>query len=331
MKRVELGGESFALAGDPALSGRAAELAGKIPHNTERVYIGHIERFGRFCVAEGLDPWDPAVGAQYLAALWDANGSVPITLRQCATALRAAYRCTGRSDDHPSWVKVIKGAQKEWVERGSVSGEALPLRMATLHAMVRALVRPLSTLPRARALRDRALLLTAWSAGMRSAEVMALDVDDMTAHDEGLMVRVRGSKMNRTTVEFAKLPVREERATCPLAAWRDWVDARPASFVFEGEPAWLTSGRSGRIHEGRLAGEHAVERIIARALEAADIDDPGYTSHSLRAGIATELAERGVPLPSIANVGRWKSLNSVLRYARREHSWGASALHALEG
>lgn len=328
-RRVTLGGVAFVLSGDPELAGRAAELADSMPDNTERAYRGHIERFDRFCTDNGLDPWSPATVADYLAAMFDAKGNGPIALRQCATALRAAYRCTGREDHHPSWAKVVRGAVKEWVERGKPSGEALPLRMDTLHASARALRREGTP----RALRDRALLLLGWSAGLRAAELLALNRDDVgpTVGGDGLEVRIRGTKTNRTTTEWAHLPARDEAATCPLAAWNEWDRARPASFGFNGEPAWLGTGRSGRLNDKRLAGEHAVTRAIHRALVAADIEDPGYTSHSLRAGVATELAERGVGLQAIANVGRWKNVNTVLRYARRARAMKDSPLHVLGG
>lgn len=54
-----------------------------------------------------------------------------------------------------------------------------------------------------------------------------------------------------------------------------------------------------------------------------------FTAHSLRAGLATELAEAGIPMQQIANAGRWKRLDTVLDYARRARAMTDAPHRAL--
>lgn len=331
---LKLAGESIRLSGDSTLRGRAAELAAAtLPHNTERAYRGHIERFDRFCTDNGFDAWDPSIVADYLAACYEARKYGAVALNQCATALRTAYRVTGREHRHTSWADVIDGAKRELTAKpNGRGGEAEALRMEDLHAAVRALYRQATeqAAERDRNLRDRAMLLIGFYAGLRRSEIIALDVADLEEKTEGLIVRIRGSKTARTTTMYALLPRGRDPAACPVTAWRDWRDRVPTSLGLEGDPAWLATGRTGRLGTRRLPDGHTIERIIQRALVAADFHQSGlFTAHSLRAGLATELAERGVPIPSIANAGRWKRLDTVLRYARRARRWKDSPLHIL--
>lgn len=335
---IELGGERVRLAGSAELTGPAAELAqASAPTNTLKAYAGHLRRLEDFCRANGLDPWQPVSVADYLAACHTAQHHAADTLAQAASAIRCAYRATGRNDRHDAWRQVIKGARNaiasDKTRRGA--SEAPPLRIDALRDATRALYAALHEGPRLqapRAARDRALLLIGFLSGLRKTELVALDMDDVTTSKDGMTLRVRGTKNHRSTVFQVTIGRgRIGPATCPVAAWEDWTDQRPACLPTLSAPAWLSTGRSGRMTARRIGAGHSIERILHRALRLARVEDPTrYTAHSLRAGLATELSEAGVTLAQVANAGRWDSVDTVLRYARRARRWQDSPLRSLD-
>lgn len=340
----ELGGEAINLADSKGLRGKAAQLAAHIPANTERVYRGQIARYDAWCRHNGLHPWDASVVADYLAAMHEHKRVGAVSLRQAATAIRRAFAATGRETNHPEWEAVIKGAVTEMVKAGVVGrGEAYPLDFDTLKVGVRALYRFATetgiVYETAWAARDRALLLIGYLGALRRSELTALDLDDVeidtfkrpdgTEH-RGLVVRIRGAKTTRDHLTFATIPQGYDAATDPVRAWEDWRKVRRD----EGESAWLANGRTGRLITVRLGGDHSIARIIRRALNLGGIFPPlsgrcAYTAHSLRAGLATELAEKGVHIAQIANAGRWTGLDTALRYASRARRWEDSPHRAL--
>ena len=333
---IELGGERVRLAGSAELTGPAAELAeASAPTNTLKAYAGHLRRLDTFCQANGLDPWQPVSVADYLAACHTAQHHAADTLAQAASAIRAAYRATGRPDRQEAWRQVIKGARQAIATRGATTREAPPVRLDALRDATRALYAELHEGPRLqapRAARDRALLLIGFLSGLRKTELVALDMDDVTTSKDGMTLRVRGTKNHRSTVFQVTIGRgRIGRATCPVAAWEDWTQQRPAFLPTLSAPAWLSTGRSGRLTACRIGAGHSIERILHRALRLARIEDPTrYTAHSLRAGLATELSEAGVTLAQVANAGRWDSVDTVLRYARRARRWQDSPLRSLD-
>ena len=74
--------------------------------------------------------------------------------------------------------------------------------------------------------RDRAILLVGYAGGMRRAELASLDVADVAAAPEGLLIRLRRSKTDpeargrRVEIVYGTNP-----STCPVRAYRAWVRA----------------------------------------------------------------------------------------------------------
>lgn len=315
----------------PELAQVAAELVDNaIPVNTVRAYRGQRDRYVAWTESADRDPWDPAVAEDYLASEYR-RGLGPQSLRQTATMLRKAWGSEHRAPP-ARWSALIAGAEAALVAAGRAHvREAPPLRLDDWRAVMRALYRRTVYIDWQRDARDRAILAIGYLGALRRSEVVALDRTDIAESDEGLTVTLRGTKTSRRREQTAALPRGEDPATCPVRAWTDWLAARPCSLAIDADdPAWLACARTGRITFERLGGDHAIERILRRALDLAAIaDSHTYTAHSLRAGLATELAEHGIAMSQIANAGRWTGLDTVLRYARRAHQWTDSPLHAL--
>jgi site-specific recombinase XerD len=140
--------------------------------------------------------------------------------------------------------------------------------------------------------KHRTLLLTAYAAGLRVSEVVALQLSDIDAERGVLRVRQGKGARDRTTLLSPRL----------LEALRAyWRHERP-------EP-WLFPSRDRRGHLCAGAAKH----LYAQAKQRAGIEKPGGL-HTLRHTFATRLLEAGVNLHTLQRLLGHKSLRSTTRY-----------------
>jgi integrase len=195
------------------------------------------------------------------------------------------------------------------VLRGARRSTPPPTQRTPLRA--RELVAGLPRAFGARADRDRALLLIGWSAALRRAELVALDVADVETNANGLLVRVRHSK---TSNDPAMIPIPRGQGTAdPVDAWCRWrarLDGDGAAF--------RAVTRHGRIGD-RLSGG-AVGAVVAECALKAGLTG-NYGAHSLRAGWITEAATAGTPEWRIMLHSRHSSSDSVRGYVRPATIW----------
>jgi integrase/recombinase XerD len=126
-------------------------------------------------------------------------------------------------------------------------------------------------------LKDRALLMTAYAAGLRISEVVALRVKDIDSRRMVIRVRQGKGRKDRYVMLSPRL--------LDLLR-RYWKAARPRTWLFPGrEP-------------DRPIGVRTVTRICRRALQAAGLEKR-VTVHTLRHSFATHLLEAGTDLRTI--------------------------------
>lgn len=147
---------------------------------------------------------------------------------------------------------------------------------------------------RGAAARDRAIMETLYSAGLRVGELIGLCWRDL---DEELgMVTVRAGKGNKDRIvplgEVALDALRVWRATAPLAV--------PDAPVF-------TNLRGGRL------SARWVQKLVERRLLAAGLDS-ALTPHGLRHCFATHMLDAGADLRAIQEMLGHASLSTTQRY-----------------
>jgi integrase/recombinase XerC len=130
------------------------------------------------------------------------------------------------------------------------------------------------------ALRDLAMLELMYSSGLRLAELVSLNLDDIDLAEH--MVRVTG-KGNKTRV----VPVGAKA----LAALRAWLQCRPAQLQ-AGETAVFTSRRGRRL--GRRAVQQRVKRWARQQGVPGDVHP-----HTLRHSFASHLLESSGDLRAV--------------------------------
>ena len=261
-----------ARAVDRFLSGPALSDA------TRRAYRVDVREFAAWLDARGtrLDDVDAGVLAAYVAELGAARtGRTPRRLAPATIARKlAAVRAFLRSALGPARVP-------DAVARAPASRAACPRRRA-VEEVEAELDRdgdgPL-------ALRDRALLELVYSAGLRSAEAVGLDLGDVDFEQE--LVRVRGKGGKERAV-----PLGEEAAHLVARYLRE---ARPA-LARGAEDALFLSARGRRLDTSTL------RRLIRRP-------------HRLRHAFATHLLEGGADMRTIQELLGHSSLSTTQVYS----------------
>jgi len=191
-------------------------------------------------------------------------------LTRCA--LRFFYRETLGRDDVPASLAPVKQPRSLPVVLG-------PDELARFFAAIKNL-------------KHRALLMTAYAAGLRVSEVTRLRVADIDS--SRMVIRVRHGKGQKD-----RYVMLSPRLLEVLRAY--WKAARPNDFLFPGaapdQP--LTTG--------------SVRKVCSRARRAAGLDKH-VTVHTLRHSFATHLLESGTDLRTIQVLLGHHSFNTTARY-----------------
>ena len=140
------------------------------------------------------------------------------------------------------------------------------------------------------ALRDRAILETFYSTGIRLSELVALDIPDIDF--EGGMVKVFGKGRKERIVPIGRKAIEAVKA---------YLTVRPLS-----AQGLFCNGRGGRL-TGR-----SIDRIVKKYMKG--VDRPSLTPHSLRHTFATHLLEGGADLRSVQELLGHASLSTTQRY-----------------
>lgn len=286
--------------------------------STRRAYATSWRFFREWCEDHGYPPLpaSPQAVAHYLAHL--AGRYATSTIGRTLAAIAFVHEGHGiEPGDVPTRRKEVRvvweGIRRTFRERPR---EAAPLLVDDL----RDVCRTLGDHPRD--VRDRAMLLIGFAGALRVSELCGLDVGDLTEVPDGLLVAIRWSKTDQTGegdevgVSFGSDP-----RTCPVRAWRAWLDV---SGIEDG-PAWrAVVGRDGRIADGRLTTRSASRMVKARVAQAG-LDASKFSSHSMRAGLATSAAIARVPVHSIQRQTRHASLAMLLKYVRIAEAFDENA------
>jgi integrase/recombinase XerC len=147
-------------------------------------------------------------------------------------------------------------------------------------------------------LRDRAVLETLYSAGVRVSELTGLDVNDLDLDGGTAVVRGKGKR--------ERLALLGEAA---VKAVRLWLAVRPAVAARSRRPpAALFLNRNGTRLTSRSVG-----RLLEKHLRAAGLD-PRTSPHTLRHSFATHLLDAGADIRSVQELLGHRSLSTTQIY-----------------
>jgi site-specific recombinase XerC len=221
--------------------------------------------FARWCVAGGetVIPATPAAVVDYIQHLEVSNEAATVPRR--VAAIRDWHRASGLQAPTEDDRVRLALTRAEWHQR-RVPTHTVPLDVTELATILAAT--PDSLI----GLRDRALLLIGYAAGLRPSELVSLDVSDLRVVEDGLATSLMRGRI--------VIPYGVEPDLCPVLAWEDW----EAAAGLTAGPAFRSIDRDGRLGLTRL-GEKAITRIVQRAAERAGLDETRYSALSLRLGM----------------------------------------------
>ena len=179
--------------------------------------------------------------------------------------------------------------------RGPRPGKRLP-HFLTLADVQKLLVAPRDTDWAGR--RDRAILETLYSAGVRVSELVGLDLADADLNDGVITVRGKGKKERLALLGPAA-----------VAAVNTWLSDRAALLqrVGRDSPAVFLNKAGGRLTT------RSVGRLLVKCLRSAGLD-PRTTPHTLRHSFATHLLDAGADIRGVQELLGHKSLVTTQVY-----------------
>jgi len=171
-------------------------------------------------------------------------------------------------------------------------------------------------------IRDRALLLFAWSSGgRRRSEVVAATVENTKRRGDSYVFILDQSKTN-------------QEGRVDANSYKPIVGAAADALTRWLESAGITEGalfRRVRRHGfvgGPLSTE-SVRRIVIERAKRAGLDGR-YAAHSLRAGFVTEAGVQGIPMAEIMAMTGHSSVASVVGYHRAGSSLRSAAARLFD-
>ena len=229
---------------------------------------------------------DVLVLRRYLAALRDHQYSRATVARKLAT-LRSFYKhlCRiGELADNP--VAVIRTPKQE---------RRLP-KFLDPSEMQRLLEAPKGD--DILTVRDRAILETIYSTGMRVSELCRMDLEDVDFLGE--VVRLRGKGRKERLAPIGSYAVRAIKA---------YLEARKVhshAAAFDPKPLFLN-------RHGRRLNQRSIRRKLSKYLAEAGLD-PSVSPHTLRHSFATHMLNRGADLRAVQELLGHRSLSTTQIY-----------------
>jgi integrase len=238
----------------------------------------------------------------------------PSSLNQAVAAIRTAhYRAGYEGEPHTrAALNLIKVHRQDRAEDGWRTRRAKPVTLDVLRLMLAACDQG-SVSGR----RDATILCLGYGLMGRRSELAAVRIEHLTMGEDWLTVWVPKSKTDQSAQgEEVEIPRELAPDIDAVAVVRGYLEALAGHQVTSG-PLLRRIDRWGNLGDG-LSGA-AVNDVVKQLAQAARLSDAERTTaHGLRAGGPTDAAERGVPIPFIAEHGRWsKSSTQVLTYVRQ--------------
>lgn len=202
------------------------------------------------------------------------------------------------TDDHRIKTLVAK-ARRAQAKRGVVPRKKTAAVAEPLQAMLDTCTDGL------RGVRDRALLLLAWSGGgRRRSEVVELQVGDLRRLRDDTWTYALGRTKTQAAGPRREKPLRGDAAHA-VAAWL------AAAKLTDG-PLFRRLYRHGTVGPRGLSGDQVARIVQRRACLAGLVGD--WAAHSLRSGFVTEAGRQGVALGEVMAMTEHRCVGTVMGY-----------------
>jgi integrase len=229
----------------------------------------------------------PASPEAVAAFLSDASATRKVsTLRRYVASISVAHQLKHQHfpSGAPPIRTILKGIARE---KAGDRRRVRPLMARQVRAIMD------SAGPQLMAMRDCAILALGVAMAARRSELSGLDwltrgtgtgVLELTEH--GAIVKLMRSKTSQAG-DAVEVHIQPGPA---LKAVKDWVER---AAIVPGSPLFRAVTRRGRVSAERIA-DRTIARIVKRTCDAAGLEAEHYSGHSLRSGMITSAAEKGI-------------------------------------
>jgi site-specific recombinase XerD len=276
-------------------------IDGAYSPSTIRAYRANFERFITFSGNHNQCalPADSQIVTKFIKELSDGRLK-SASIRIAIASISAIHKLNQLTDPttHPDVRIEMRRMHRKL---GRESKQALGINMKTLEAMLNSADNSII------GLRDRALILIAYSGMCRRSELIALRVEDINYDNENTMkIKLRRSKTDQDG-RGRWLHINNEAQN----AIEDWLDASEivSGKLFRG----VRKGNqlSGGLNSSQI--NRIYKKLARRARISADLIK-NISGHSMRVGAAQDLLITGASFPVIMQRGRWGKTDTVMRY-----------------
>lgn len=309
--------------------------AASLSPKTRAAYESDWKAFHAWCEAHDIDGWPASAETVclYISHLAD-RGLRKSSISRAMTSISMIHESAGN-------LSPVKDARVNKVWKGICREIGRPKRQA--HALSWAeITRMANTCDlMIHGVRDRAILLIGWAAALRRSEISELNVGDVETSREGVILTIRRSKTDPDG-HGKRIGIPRARSdlilSCPVGALIIWMnrlgsDKKPPE---REEPLFRSLGMAAnatwwmpyRERFARRLSDRAIYEIVKKRAAAAGITAT-VSGHSLRRGLATEAASRGVPERVLSRHTRHASIAQLREYIDSGCIWTENPLSAI--
>ena len=258
------------------------EVERHVSGHTIRGYHGDLKLFKGFLGDEQVEKIDHIFLRRYLAYLKE-KGHARKSIARRLACLRSFFKFLLRE----GYIKTnpISGLVTPKLDR------RLPLTM-DVHEVTKLIEYPGNDL---QGLRDRAIMETLYSTGIRVSEIVGLDIEDVDFIGGVLKVLGKGKKERI-------VPIGDKA----LRALREYLDKRAGWMEGRSKPVFLNKS------DKRLT-DRSVRRILDKYIMLTGLKE-GISPHTLRHSFATHLLDKGADLRSVQELLGHMNLSTTQIY-----------------
>lgn len=181
----------------------------------------------------------------------------------------------------------------------SVRGQTVPAGRELNRGEISALLGACENDPSPAGVRDAALVALLYGAGLRRAEVVALDLDDYDPQASQLLIKGKGRKERMAYLNDSL-----------NRAMEDWLEVRG----LKPGPFFLPIRKDGDLELRRMTTQAVYNLLRKRAAQAGVRN---FSPHDLRRTFVSDLLEAGADIAIVAKMAGHANVQTTARYDRR--------------
>jgi site-specific recombinase XerD len=270
--------------------------------NTQRAYKADLKDFNNWCEINGQIPFpvSPETLAAYVSHLADTCKWATINRRLAAISKLHQLNNLDTPTQDRVFRIVMEGIKRT---KGVRQKQAPAFKLNIL----KQLLRDFDTESNSN-LRNKAIILLGFTGAFRRSELVALNVEDLSFTDEGLIISMQKSKTNQYgDYEEKAIFYSPEAVLCPIRTLKAWIEKLDKT-----SDALFTRVRKG----DRLTTDRLTDKTVNDLVKTYFGDT--FSAHSLRASFITIAKINGADDSEIMRQSKHKTSAMIQRYTRIE-------------